>query len=227
MTTTRPDPVRRRLLHAAGGLAALGLAGCIGAQQPSDGGGAQSPTPDPTPEPSDDGHADDDHHEPEVHHEEEETHAEGEGHGEEGPQPHVEVAMQSTSTGHHFHPHVAWVEVGGTVTFVNESGAHTATAYHPDNGKPLRMPEAAEPFDSGLLTEAGATFEHTFDVEGVYDVYCIPHEEVGMIGSVVVGRPDPHGQHGLAEPQSGMSETVAAKIGTLNDQVNTMLGHEH
>lgn len=210
----------------AGGLAALGLAGCVGAPQATG-----SNDPETADGSSDDDHVDehgdDDHHEPEVHHDDEETHDSDEAHGVEGPEPHVEVAMQSTADGEHFHPHVAWVEVGGTVTFVNESGGHTATAYHPDNGTSLRIPEGAASFDSGFLSRAGATFEHTFDVEGVYDVYCAPHEQLGMIGSVVVGQPDHEGQPGMTEPGSGMSDTVSEKLTSLNEQVNTMLGHEH
>lgn len=228
-----PDPTRRRILLTTGGLAVLGLAGCTGAPRTiGDDGGAQAATPSDDHQ-EDDGHDDGDsheeeadHHEPEAHHEEE-THAEEEGHGADGPKGYVEVAMQSASDGEHFHPHVAWVEVGGTVSFVNESGMHSATAYHPDNDKPDRIPEGAASFDSGILTEEGATFEHTFDVEGVYDVYCAPHEGLGMIGSVLVGRPDPHDQPGLAEPQSGMAEAVAEKIHSLNEQVDTMLGHSH
>ena len=219
------DGTRRELLRATSGLALVGLAGCLGGQQAigaPDGGS----TTEPPAEASDD-HPDDGHHEEEVHHEEEEeTHTEG-GHSGEGPMDHSEVAMESTDSGEHFHPHVAWVEVGGTVTFVNESGTHTATAYHPDNGKPLRMPEGAEPFDSGLLTEEGATFEPTFEVEGVYDLYCAPHEQLGMIGSVVVGDPDPHDQPGLAEPGADHAEVVAEKLESLNHQVDTMLGHGH
>lgn len=235
--STQESTTRRRLLLTSGGLAMAGLAGCTGVQQTILGDGSDA-TPAAT-EAEDHGHArehteDDDHateaeehHEPDAHHDEEEdAHEEG-GHGVEGPAEHVEVAMQSTSDGEHFHPHVAWVEVGGTVTFVNESGTHTATAYHPENDKPNRIPEGAAAFDSGLLTEEGATFEHTFDTEGVYDVYCAPHEELGMIGSVLVGRPDPHDQPGLAEPGSDMSEPVATKIESLNGQVDRMLGHEH
>ena len=231
--TNPSHPTRRGVLTATSGAALLGLAGCLGA--PGGAGSQQQlTTAEPTTTEAESGdhhdepaHGDDDHHEEEEHHEAEETHAEGEGHGADGPVGHSEVAMESTDDGEHFHPHVAWVEVGGTVTFVNESGAHTATAYHPDNGKQLRMPEDAEPFDSGILTEAGATFEHTFEVEGVYDIYCAPHETLGMIGSVVVGRPDPHEQPGLAEPAAEMPERVREKLASLNEQVDTMLGHEH
>lgn len=167
-----------------------------------------------------------DHHEEAEHHDSGETHTVG-GHSGQGPVAHAEVKMQTIDSGQHFHPHVAWVEPGGTVTFHNESGAHTATAYHPANGKSQRIPEDADPFDSGLLTEEGATWEHTFETEGVYDIYCVPHEQMGMIGTVVVGKPDPHGQPGLAEPQRALPDTAATKIRNLNEQVNTMLGHEH
>lgn len=240
----RLTPTRRRLLTTTGGLLAVGLAGCAGSPGAV---GDDTPTPNRSTTAGDhhegtesgshhgtehhdegsDGTETAGHHEAGgEHHTKEEAHAEG-GHGAEGPAAHVEVEMQTRDSGYHFHPHVAWVEPGGTVTFRNVSGSHTATAYHPDTGKQRRIPEGAEPFDSGLLTEEGATFEHTFETEGVYDVYCEPHEQLGMIGSVVVGRPDPHDQAGLAEPHDGMSEAVADKIAELNGRAEAMLGHEH
>jgi len=85
-----------------------------------------------------------------------------------------------------FSPAVVWVEPGATVEWTIESGAHSATAYHPDNDKSLRIPEDASPFDSGVL-ESGASFEHTFETEGVHDYYCTPHEGLGMVGLAVVG----------------------------------------
>ncbi|WP_276259019.1 cupredoxin domain-containing protein [Haloglomus litoreum] len=244
---------RRTFLGIAGTATAIGLAGCVGSGPGSGGGEADTtPTSTPTATPTDsptatatehgeEGHhgeeqhheeeeqhheEEEQHHEEEEHHEGEETHTEG-GHSGSGPAEHATVNMQTTSDGQHFHPHVAWVEPGATVTFVNESGTHSAAAYHPDNGKPQRIPDGAASFDSGLLTEEGATWEHTFETEGVYDIYCEPHEQLGMIGTVLVGKPDAHGQPGLAEPQGEMSEAVASKISSLNGQVNTMLGHEH
>ncbi|WP_318567578.1 cupredoxin domain-containing protein [Salinigranum marinum] len=251
---SKADLDRRTFLGTAGTTAVTILAGCTGAapnNQAADGTATAASEAEHTE--SGHGHEEDSHHETEghgeaeahhedeehhdeetatdhheeaEHHEGEETHTEG-GHSGGGPFEHATVNMQTTSSGQHFHPHVAWVEPGGTVTFVNESGTHTATAYHPDNDKPQRVPDGAEPFDSGLLTEEGATWEHTFETEGVYDVYCEPHEQLGMIGTVVVGKPDPHDQPGLADPQSEMSGEVASKVQRLNEQVNTMLGHEH
>jgi hypothetical protein len=73
---------------------------------------------------------------------------------------------------------------------VNEANVHTSTAYHPANdGHALRIPEAAEPWDSGYLIEPGDYFEVTLTVPGVYDYFCAPHEMAGMVGRIIVGQP--------------------------------------
>lgn len=219
------ETTRREVLGAAGTIATVGLAGCLGT--PESGGGSTptaTATETKTKAPTE---AEESGHHEEGEHHTDDGHEEDGGHGADGPVEHVEVEMLSNDTGHHFHPHVAWVEPGGTVTFRNASGSHTTTAYHPDNDRQRRIPEGAEPFDSGLLTEQGATFEHTFEEPGVYDVLCVPHEGLGMIGTVLVGEPDPHGQPGLSEPGDGMGERPAKKIEDLNAQVQTMLGHDH
>ena len=229
----QPSTTRRRLLVTTGSLAALGLAGCVsGAQQTiqASGGSADGDQVAETGSTEATG-AETDTLEPhqqtaEAHHEDPEAHAD-DGHGRSGPSEHATVEMLTNESGYHFHPHVTWVEVGGTVTFENVSGAHSVTAYHPANDRPLRIPTEAKAFDSGLLSESGATFEHTFEAEGVYDVYCEPHEALGMIGSVIVGEPDPHDQPGLDAPQPEMSDAVATKISSLNHTVNESLGHTH
>ncbi|NIS29284.1 MAG: hypothetical protein GWN07_03345, partial [Actinobacteria bacterium] len=137
--TREPHPTRRRVLKATGGAALLGLAGCLGA--PS---GATTPSPTEGDHHEDDGHHEETTHGESGHHEEEghsdhspTEHESGHGHEHgEGVTPASDAAtvrMTSSSSGEHFEPHVTWVNPGGTVTFVNESGAHTATAYHPDN----------------------------------------------------------------------------------------------
>jgi plastocyanin len=83
------------------------------------------------------------------------------------------------------------VEPGTTVRWRVQSNVHTATAYHPKNGKPLRIPAGAEPWDSGYLVEPGRTFEVVLTVEGVYDYFCRPHEQMGMVGRIVVGKGGP------------------------------------
>jgi plastocyanin len=61
---------------------------------------------------------------------------------------------------------------------------------HPKNDQhSLRIPEAAEPWDSGFLMKTGTSFDVTFTIEGVYDYYCLPHEAAGMVGRIIVGQP--------------------------------------
>lgn len=214
---------RRRILQLTGGMAIMSIAGCIG-QQPN-GGQSIDGQPNDHVDDHNDGHGhgtdegvEDGEHADDAHHHDEVI-------GE--PVDHAHVRMVTNDTGHHFEPHVARITVGGTVTFVNESGAHSATAYHPDYDKPLRIPEGATPWNSGVLTEAGAEFEHTFETEGVFQYYCIPHEGMGMIAAIIVGDPDPHGQPGLQPPQEHFSGRAAERIKELNAMCNEALGHTH
>ena len=89
-----------------------------------------------------------------------------------------------------FDPIGLLIAPGQTVRWVVDANVHTTTAYHPKNDMhSLRIPEGAMPWDSGFLVNPGQHFDVTFTVEGVYDYYCMPHEEAGMVGRIVVGRP--------------------------------------
>lgn len=105
----------------------------------------------------------------------------------------VEIGMSGTSTGSHvwFHPRGLLIQLGQTVRWVNQEAGnvHTVTAYHPDNGKPLRIPDEARSWNSGYLLPE-ESFAMTFDEPGVYDYFCIPHEHAGMVGRIVVGEMD-------------------------------------
>jgi plastocyanin len=104
----------------------------------------------------------------------------------------VEIRLRSDTLGTEvwFDPIGLLIEPGQTVRWVNESNVHTSTAYHPDNdGHVLRIPNAAEPWDSGYLIEPGEEFEVTLTVPGVYDYFCAPHEAAGMVGRIIVAQP--------------------------------------
>jgi plastocyanin len=104
----------------------------------------------------------------------------------------VEIRLRSDPLGTKvwFDPIGILIEPGQTVRWVNEVNVHTSTAYHPDNdGHALRIPEAAEPWDSEYLVEPGDQFEVTLIVPGVYDYFCAPHEMAGMVGRIIVGQP--------------------------------------
>jgi plastocyanin len=104
----------------------------------------------------------------------------------------VEIRMWGSQDGTKvgFDPVGILVESGQTVRWLLDSSVHTATAYHPANGKhSLRIPEAAAPWDSGYLVNPGEHFDVTLTAEGVYDYFCLPHEMAGMVGRIMVGRP--------------------------------------
>ncbi|WP_042665970.1 plastocyanin/azurin family copper-binding protein [Haloferax sp. ATB1] len=225
---------RRRMLQLTGSAAAIGLAGCAGAPA-SDGQNQAQAADEPQTETE---AAEESHDDSESGHgDEEEGHSDQEdGHGDEGhghdesvgaPTDTAEVKMVTTDNGYHFEPHVVRVNVGGTVTFHNESGTHSTTAYHPDNDQPQLVPDGAASWDSGILSEEGATFEHTFETEGVYHYYCTPHEALGMIATVIVGEPEAHGQPALENMPSDKPEEVQNKLKELNEMANKALGHEH
>ena len=104
------------------------------------------------------------------------------------------VALRTLGGDFRFDPVGLLIDPGQRVIWLNMGDFHTTTAFHPDNkdllqgGVPLRMPEGAEPWHSGILgLTAGAQFEHQFHVEGVYDYFCQPHYHFGMVGRIIVG----------------------------------------
>lgn len=103
----------------------------------------------------------------------------------------LDIVMDGRPNGSHvwFSPLGIHVAPGQTIRWINrdQGNSHTATAYHPDLfDRPLRIPEGAEPWDSGYLLPE-ETFSVTLTVPGVYDYYCLPHERAGMVGRIAVG----------------------------------------
>lgn len=110
----------------------------------------------------------------------------------EKARPPGQVGMSSD---HAFDPKEITIESGETVTWINDSSeAHTVTALEES------IPEGVDYFASGgfssedaarddvgdgLLKE-GETFEVTFDVPGTFRYVCLPHEDHGMAGTIVV-----------------------------------------
>lgn len=97
------------------------------------------------------------------------------------------------------------VEAGDVVRFTNALGAHTVTAYHPELERTQRVPDGVNPYSSPLIA-TGAYWLYRFDQPGVYDMYCIPHEEFGMVMRVVV--------EGTAETETGTPEGTATATET-------------
>jgi plastocyanin len=124
---------------------------------------------------------------------------------------------------------VVWETVG--------SVGHSVTAYED------RIPEEAAYFASGGFDSeqtarseyaagdpaagdvgSGETFEHTFEVEGEYEYFCVPHESAGMVASLTVQEGGGGGDGGDGGggggpppvPESARSLALATMFGLLS-----------
>ena len=136
------------------------------------------------------------------------------------------VGLRTSGGNFLFDPVGLRIEPGTNVIWLNMGDFHTATAFHPDNGHllggdvPLRIPDGAEPWHSGMLgLTDGTQFEHMFAVEGVYDYFCQPHYGFGMVGRIIVdaasGGPLP-----VARPLSELPEIAQRQM----PAVETIMG---
>lgn len=87
-----------------------------------------------------------------------------------------------------FEPSGLYIKTGQTVKFSADTPHHTVTSFHPLHGRTQRVPDHVPAFSSPLLP-VGSYWLYTFQNEGVYDLFCGPHEYFGMVGRVVVGSP--------------------------------------
>ena len=104
----------------------------------------------------------------------------------------IEIHMRNDASRVHawFDPIGVLVTPGQTVRWILDMDVHATAAYHPKNAMhSLRIPEGAASWDSGLMNTKGRHFDVTFTVEGVYDYFCLPHENDGMVGRIIVGKP--------------------------------------
>jgi plastocyanin len=120
---------------------------------------------------------------------------------------------------------IVWENVGtiGHSVTAYEDGIPADAAYFATGGfdaeDAARSAYTAGDPESGDVA-GGESFEHTFEVEGVYEYFCVPHESAGMVASVDVtaggapadgaggGRPIP------AVPDAAKSIALAA-VGAL------------
>lgn len=148
-----------------------------------------------------------------------------------------EVSAQTTHTvdmndGLVFDPDQLSIALGDTVVWENVGNVgHSVTAYEDE------IPEDAEYFASGGFGSeqearngypegdipGGERFEHTFEVEGQYDYFCVPHESAGMVASLTVGEgggggtpTSGGGPSILPVPESARTLALAAVFGLLS-----------
>lgn len=94
-----------------------------------------------------------------------------------------------------FEPESVTIAAGDRIVWKNVGTAtHTVTAYGDEipagasyfaSGGFESESVAREAFPEGGI-EADATYSHVFETDGEYRYFCIPHEQIGMQGSVTV-----------------------------------------
>jgi len=128
--------------------------------------------------------------------------------GGQGSGPAVTVKMTDENT---YDPKDVTIQAGRTIEWTNPSDVfHTVTADPEKANDPSHvvLPEGVEPFDSGRI-DPGETYRRTFDVPGSYKYFCIPHERVGMIGTIEVKPAD--GGEGDGEAAKGQQKGGGAR----------------
>lgn len=124
-------------------------------------------------------------------------------------------------------PKVVHVEPRGSVTWVGLGMRNAVVAYHPETHTYQRIPDGAEPWNSGIIREDDR-FEWTFESEGVYDyadptAYCSTHETVGVVGRVVVGWPDLDSEPAFQHDPDELPSRAATVMKTYNEECRTVL----
>jgi plastocyanin len=119
----------------------------------------------------------------------------------------------------YFDPPGLYLQPGDRVIWVmledHLADGHSATAYHPQFDKELRIPENAEAWSSKLLKQIGDSYEQTFEALGIHDYFCIPHEDSGMVGRIIVKEATGPGTKPLSEGVSPAGQSVMPTIEEL------------
>ncbi len=123
----------------------------------------------------------------------------------------------------YFDPVGVQVAPGDVVAFQPEEGVHTVTAYDPRYyDLPERIPEGAPGFSSPPIT-GGDTWYYQFDETGVYDLFCLPHEQFGMVVRIVVTEEDGEVPEGYDTAAAADGET---EDGLGDNETDDGLGNE-
>ncbi len=78
-----------------------------------------------------------------------------------------------------FKPEIIYINPGDTVQWINMTSHNTVSVDE-------LLPQGATPWSSDL----GENLKLKLDIEGIYPYVCVPHIGFGMVGVIVVGKPD-------------------------------------
>jgi plastocyanin len=108
----------------------------------------------------------------------------GPAHGPESPNAGASVSMGFSS----FEPAAVHIKAGQSVEFRNTAVITHSVTDDPklaEDAKDASEPAGAAPFNSGDIAP-GQIFTQTFTVPGTYVYFCTHHEDMGMVGRIIV-----------------------------------------
>src|ERR1044071_365378 len=85
-----------------------------------------------------------------------------------------------------FDPSTVNINVGDTVRWTWAGSGHSVTSGPPCEADSQYCSPDDQACASGILSNTGTVYTHTFDKPGVYDYFCAAHCTFGMIGTVNV-----------------------------------------
>ncbi|MFB6222193.1 MAG: halocyanin domain-containing protein, partial [Haloarcula sp.] len=132
----------------------------------------------------------------------------------------ISVGTQGNNGAFAFDPPAVMVSPGTKVVWewTGEGGGHNVVS------------DGDGPLDSGSpVSEAGATYSHIFETEGIFKYVCTPHKSLGMKGAVVVRPGGSGGGSGSGEQQGppknpdygGWFDNVSNYDGTTVDKTGS------
>ena len=81
-----------------------------------------------------------------------------------------------------FEPAKLAIQPGDTVTFIDAQNDQHNVMFE-------EVPEGADFVTGPMLKKEGEKWSHTFTKEGTYKYHCHPHADLGMEGTIIVGKP--------------------------------------
>jgi len=107
----------------------------------------------------------------------------------------------------YFEPAGLAIESSDVVQFNFETPDHSVAAFHEAFGRGHRTPEDSEPLSSPMMA-VGTYWLASFETEGVWDLYCPPHEMLGMGMRIVVDEATGPGTEPAAEMEYEPGESL-------------------
>ena len=105
-----------------------------------------------------------------------------------GPTTHT--VMVGPNNSFTFDPATLPIHVGDTVMWVWASGGHSVVSGTVTGGTEAPDGLFCSPSDTNCgsiqLSDMGATYQHTFTTAGSFPYYCLPHGNIGMVGTIEV-----------------------------------------